>query len=192
MGTGSAESNASIDALLGFNFTQVGYEDFARVLGMKEQDNSLYDGIAHEKLVNVDISLDDIIAKMSLTGAEMVPSVSAPDVEGLLRDISSLNTRQQWGIRHMMRALLNFSAKLSDAQLALFLKNPEPTLQERFLSIVLYERNAPVVEYIRSHPEENIAIVYGALHYDGIVSELMAQDASWKIISVEPFFPYSQ
>lgn len=63
---------------------------------------------------------------------------------------------------------------------------------KKMMSVILHRRNEPIVEYIQKNSQKNIAIVYGALHFDGILSRLRQYDPSWKITSLEVFTPYSQ
>lgn len=114
------------------------------------------------------------------------------NLEESLQLIASLSDHQRNIMREILTSLLNMMIKMTDYQVAQIEKNRDTSPTFHFLYVILNERNKPVVEYISSHPDENIAVVYGALHFPGILEELQKKDASWKIVSVEPFLPYSQ
>lgn len=63
---------------------------------------------------------------------------------------------------------------------------------QKLMQVILHERNKPVAEYILKNPDKNIAVVYGALHFEGVFDILKQSDSSWSIVSLEPFFPYRQ
>jgi hypothetical protein len=55
---------------------------------------------------------------------------------------------------------------------------------------IIDRRNDAIIAYIRSHPTENIAVVYGALHFNGVYLSLQKIDPNWKIIDIKNQSPY--
>jgi hypothetical protein len=55
---------------------------------------------------------------------------------------------------------------------------------------IVDRRNDAIISYIRSHPTQNIAIVYGALHFNGVYASLQKIDPSWQIVHIVSQSPY--
>lgn len=171
-----------------------GYADFAEILGLAEQDINLYENIEKDKLVHVDISLDDL---MGILGQENIENgvlggqnIQA-EIEAIKKQFLSLNSREEILIRQLLHAVLNFYFKrIENVVIPSDLTSASLTDSEKFLSIILHKRNDPVIEYINNHPNENIAIVYGALHFQGVFEGLKKKDDTWKILSLEAFSPF--
>lgn len=140
----------------------------------------LYENIPQDSLVNVDLSLDEIIDLMGENNSQN--QAIANDM--VLPEFSELSSIQKKMVRIMVQAIFNFQAKSQDILAKDFYKN------DSMMSVLLYKRNEPVIDFIVKNPDKNIAIVYGSLHYDGIISELQSRDNSWKIHSIEPFLAY--
>ncbi len=194
VGSGSVDSESKINEVMGFNFTSLGYSQIAEIFGLAEQDDSLYDGIDSEKIINVDLKIDDVVALLgsgTVDSGEVTPNIEQ-EMQQFSREMALLSNRQRNITRYIITSLLNFMLKMSDEQLVIIEQNKDSSVQMNFLYVVLNERNKPIVEYISSHSDQNIAVVYGALHFQGILKGLQEKDSSWKIISAQPFLPYSQ
>ena len=194
VGTGSTESARALDAMMGFDFTSAGYGDIAHILGLAEQDKSLYENIAPEHIVHVDISLDDIVALMGSGSTQTGVLSGGEDLQGQIdivkNQVANMNSRERWMTTEIMYSFLNFQIKNLDFMISL-LQAQDPTGAEaRFFDVILHERNKPIADYIIENPTQNIAVVYGALHFDGVLALLRAHDPSWNIVHMEPFAPY--
>lgn len=195
VGTGSIDSEAKINQLVGFDFVGNGYADFASIFGLAEQTEVIYENILPENIVHVDISLDQVV-EMALSGQTSSGNLDLPDlqsqIEQVKNQISSLSRNEKIVMEQALYALLNFQIKNAPALLQGIDSDPQLAPQAQFMQVILHERNKPVIDYILSNPAENLAIVYGALHYDGVVEGLQAKDPTWKIVEILPEYPYKK
>jgi pheromone shutdown protein TraB len=96
------------------------------------------------------------------------------------------NPRETLLIRFVARALLNASLKSSEDVLTLLEGGEKAALMQ----VLIDERNKRILDYIAAHPKENIVIVYGALHFNGVFEALQNGSSSWKIDALQTQFPY--
>ncbi len=61
---------------------------------------------------------------------------------------------------------------------------------ELFMAI-LHDRNVHIVSTLEADNHTHFVLIYGALHFQGIYDLLKTHDPNWKIISIEPLYPYS-
>lgn len=146
-----------------------------------------------ENTVHVDISLDQVV-NLTLSGQTNLGNIELPNlqsqIEQVKNQILSLSKNEKILMEQALYALLNFQIK--NTPLLLQAINSGSETQAQFMQVILNERNKPVIDYIVSNPDENIAIVYGALHYDGIIAGLKEKDTTWKIIEILPEYPYKK
>ncbi len=95
---------------------------------------------------------------MSASGSELG---SVLDISSLSGTVSLLNSRERTWLSWIARGVLSYSLKHSSDMI----EGMTPINPVLWTSII-DRRNDTVVDYIRSHPTENIAIVYGALHFN--------------------------
>jgi len=95
------------------------------------------------------------------------------DLESEIDDIrSQMTDRDQLFLSWVARGLLNWSLSRSSDIDALLASSPD---RSRLFSTIIDRRDDAIVAYIRAHPTENIAIVYGALHFNGVYESLQRQ-----------------
>lgn len=183
---GTPDNHDKFDAYMGFRFTETLYDSLAVLTGLASQDNeSLYAGIASGSLASVDLSLDQVVGLIWDTPP--IVSWELPDIEKELSGaLSTLSPRDQKLLNFTVRALLNWSLKNSE--------NIEVSLMEwekaGVFRAIIEKRNDPIVEYIRTHPGDKIAVVYGALHFNWVYAWLQRLSPNWKIIKIEQTHPY--
>lgn len=85
------------------------------------------------------------------------------------------------------RGLLSWSLRRSD-DLSTLLIAPS---QSPLFTTIIDRRNDAIVAYIQAHPTQQIAIVYGALHFNGVYEALQRLSPSWQISRIENSAPYS-
>ncbi len=73
-----------------------------------------------------------------------------------------MSVREQLFFGWVGRGLLNWGLKRS-GNLDMILSSPD---QSRLFSTIIDRRNDAIVTYIQTHPNQNIAIIYGALHFN--------------------------
>ncbi len=145
----------------------------------------LFDGIATGSLVSVDVSIDDIIRMMG-TGTT-INTGSVVDIESALeKNMTSLSSQERIFIGWLARGILSWSLKQSGTIDTLM---ASPT-QARLFDTIVDRRNDSIVAYILAHPTEKIAIVYGALHFNGVYRALQKHDSHWQISKIETRSPY--
>ena len=162
---------------------------------MSQDNRSLFAGISTGSLVSVDLSVDDIMTLMG-TGATIdTPSTISGAVSPSLPDLGaeiiatrdSLTPQERIFVGWVGRGLLSWSLRRSDDLDALLIA---PSQSQLFTTII-DRRNDAIIEYIQTHPQENIAIVYGALHFNGVYEALQRLSPSWQISHIENSEPYS-
>lgn len=184
---GTSESEEKFHQMLGFDLRGDTYEKVSKIFNYTHQTRDLYDNIPENQLVSVDLSLDDIvISAESLNSHENKEKLQNLQIEEVLHVFENLSEFQKATFRYLWQFLLNITAKQAGDSFSF------DSIDSSLMNAILDKRNMPVVEYIRSNPDKNIAIVYGSAHYDGIIEELRKFDKTWKIVWVEPFVPYSQ
>ena len=112
------------------------------------------------------------------------------DMSTLEKEMSQMNFIQKAIIKEVFMSVISAFENIGMIEQAQIMGASAE--QVEFLKVILHDRNIPVVKYIIDHPTENIAIVYGAAHFDGIFEELKKHDASWKITDVKAFHPFRQ
>ena len=133
--------------------------------------------------------MDDIAGLLQSSSGDTLSGSLLPIVD-IEREIASFATgmtaKDKTFLNFVARGMLNASLKSSD-DIALLFSTPE---KKRLLEVLLDERNKKVLEYIDANPDKKIAIVYGALHFNGIFEALQNQNPPWKIEKIEKYIPY--
>lgn len=184
---GTSENQALFNQSIGFDFTPTLYSEIANLIGLQSQDNKmLFEGINTGSLVSVDLSIDEII---SLMGTGTIASTGeVMNIESDLQDtLGHLSVREQLFTGWMARGFMNWSLKQSDDMASLLTSGP----QIQLYSTIIDRRNDRIVEYIQAHPDQKIAIVYGALHFNGVYEALQHTSSKWKMNQVKKYTPYS-
>lgn len=161
----------------------------ADLIGLSSQDNKeLYLGISTGSLINIDLSIDDIVKLMG-TGSLTAKTSSIGDVESeILRMMPNMNYQEKIFIAWMARGFLNWSLKQTEDINIIIASSDKVKLFETIIG----RRNDKIVEYIITHPKEKIAVVYGALHFNGVYESLQKIDKNWKTIDIKNSTPYSR
>ncbi len=64
--------------------------------------------------------------------------------------------------------------------------------ENKLFDIILGKRNQKIIDYIIANPDQNVVVVYGALHFSGIFEALALHDKNWKISTYSSYTPYSE
>lgn len=183
---GSAESHAKFDAYMGFQFTETLYDTIALLTGFEAQDNdTLYAWVSTGSITSVDVSIDDIVWLIG----DSAPLVSweIPDIERELSGaLQGITDKDKKLLSYSFRGILNWTLKSSgDIENALMEWDKAGVFRA-----IIEKRNDPIVEYIRTHPGQKIAIVYGALHFNWVYAWLQRLSPNWKIVDIVHTYPY--
>ncbi len=183
---GTPENHEKFDRYMGLHFTESLYSTLASITWLASQDvDILYSGVSTGSLQSVDLSVDEIVS--------LIDPVSAPldwpviDLESELADMTgTLSKRDQYLLHFVSRWLLNWSLSHTH-EIEWVLR--EGTMSPVF-TVILQKRNDPIIEYIRTHPWQKIAVVYWALHFNGIYEWLQKISPQWHIQFQENITPY--
>lgn len=187
MKPGTPENQAIFNQSMGFDFTPTLYSNIADLIGLASQDNqALFAGIATGSLISVDLSIDDIVKLMD-TGSTNTGSIE--NVESVIKTtIETLSSQERIFIGWMARGFLNWSLKQSEDISTMLTAGTQAKLFE----VIIDRRNDRIVEYIVSHPKQKIAVVYGALHFNGVYEALQKKDKNWKTVNMKNNTPYTR
>lgn len=182
---GSVENQQKFEAYMGFRFTETLYEKISALLWLSFQDNEfLFRDIPKSSLRSVDISIDDIALGLPSTLSWEILSPPVDIEQEILLTSSNLNSQERIFLSYVARGVMNFALKRDSLHLV------EQSLSAPLIDGILEKRDHNVVEYISTHSWQNIVVVYGALHFPGVLSWLRENDPNWKIDRFTPSFPY--
>ena len=182
---GSDESHSRFNKSLGFEFNASLYPLLAHLGGLTVQDqDAIFAGIPEKQMRNVDMSMDEI-ANLLWTGSRE-DSRPIADIDRDLGSLLELSPQEKLYIGYLFRTLLNWSSIHTTSIETVI----QPDQQELF-DVILNQRNTRITDYIVAHPDENIVIVYGALHFSGVLENLVAHNPKWKIQHIKSDTPYN-
>jgi hypothetical protein len=179
---GSPESQVRFDELMWVKMTDTLYSSLADLLGLVAQDDSIYSWLPEGSVENVDISLDTVV---QLIGTGAIPqSVDPVDLE---KELALFQESGQGPLfAPFMRSMLSYFLR-NEGNIDSMMSGFSPEV----FDTILYDRNAYIAERFFSDTRRDIALVYGALHFQWIYDILQSRDSRWDIISVERMYPYS-
>ena len=184
---GTKESQEILDRTMGFEFTPTLYGQVANLISLQSQDNkNLFDQVNTGSLVSVDLSIDDIVTFM-WTG-NMVSTGELVSIESELQAVmTTISDREKTFVSWLARWFLNWSLKQSTDIDSLIANGP----QAKLFASIIDRRNDKIIEYIESHSKQKIAVVYWALHFNGVYETLQKKNP-WKIVLTKSSSPYSK
>lgn len=187
------ENHDHFEKMLGIKFNSGTYVSMASALGMVAQDNSLFLGVEKGSIKNVDISIDDIVSLTS-SWITLENNDTPIDLTSELEKISSSTEKPLFA--YIMQAIMNFSLKndtshdlLSSANnisLGILSSGIDPELMDTILT----KRNRYVVGEFLKGKDQKVIFLYGGLHFQWMYDLLKKDDLDWKILSIEPRYPY--
>jgi hypothetical protein len=188
---GTIESHTKFDSYMGFRFTDTLYKTISDITGLEAQDNSrLYAHISTGSIVSVDLSMDTIVEHIVNTDSMTWWTTISAEILDIETELSwavdTLSPRDKKLFGSIFRALANSVLRSSND----FQSHIMAWERAAVFHAILDKRNEPVVEYIRTHPWQKIAIVYGSLHFNGIYAWLQQISQDWKIQSFAHNMPY--
>ena len=184
------ENQAIFNQSMWFDFTPTLYTSIAEAIWLSSQDNILlYTGIASGSLVSVDLSIDEIVKLMSSGSTNTSSTGSLKNIETDIQlAISQLSNRERIFIGWIARGILNWSLKQSDSINSMLIS----WSQSKLFETIINRRDDRIVEYITSHPNQKIVVVYGALHFNWVYESLQKIDKNWKTIEIKNSTPYTR
>lgn len=119
----------------------------------------------------------------------MVNKNSIGDMESdIIEMVPQMNYQEKLFIEWMARGFLNWSLKQAE-DINIIIASSD---QSKLFETIIDRRNDKIVEYIITHPKEKIAVVYGALHFNGVYEALQKRDKNWKTIDIKNSTPYNR
>ena len=174
---------------MGFDLTPTLYSTIADLIGLQSQDNAfLFAGISTGSLVPVDLSIDDIVSFLG-SGSLLASSTgSLMDIESEIRTtMATMTPRERVWMSWVGRGLLSWSLRRSGDLDSLLTSGS----QSQLFTTIIDRRNDAIIKYIQEHPTANIAVIYGALHFNGVYEALQRLDPQWSVTHIENREPYS-
>ncbi len=188
------ENHEKFNKLLGIKFWTGTYDVISGMIWLTAQDDTLFSWVPSTSLVNVDISIDDIVNLVG-TWALSLNQDSPVDIEAELSAFKWIQA--SWLLEYIFRGILNFSIKWSTTGGSTLLvdtldssKLMPSGIQEGLMDTIVWKRNSYIVDYYMKHSPKKSVFVYGALHFPGIFDLLKKHNPNWHIESVEPIYPY--
>lgn len=184
---GTPENEKIFNQSLGFDLSPTLYRTIADLIWLQSQDNAfLFSSISTGSLVSVDLSIDEIVTLMG-TGSQIQAPTEVVNIESEIIKATGLLTPQERQFAGWVaRGLLSWSLKQSDDIDRLLVSWP----QSRLFETIIDRRNDAIVAYVQEHPTENIAIIYGALHFNWVYESLQRLDPTWTITGIDSINPY--
>lgn len=154
---------------------------------MSQDNKFLFANVSTGSVISVDLSIDDIMILMGTGGVSPDPK-TLPDLSAQIKILrENMTAREQLFLGWVGRGLLNWGLKRS-GNLDMILSSPD---QSRLFSTIIDRRNDAIVKYIQTHPNQNIAIIYGALHFNGVYEALQKSSTGWTVTHITSSEPYS-
>lgn len=188
------ENHEKFNKLLGMKLWTGTYDFISGMIGLKSQDDTLFSWVEPMSLINVDISIDDIV-NLAWTWALLSNQDPPVDIEAELSAFKWIQT--SWLLEYIFRGILNFSIKWTTTGESTILvdtmnssKLMPSGIQEVFMDTIVDKRNSYIVDYYMKHSPRKSVFVYGALHFPWIFDLLKKRNPNWHIESIEPIYPY--
>lgn len=211
--SGSSESKRIFDAALGVELSPELYENFSKLYGVTYQNNDDFLGIVNDQDFNIDLDMDTIVALYKEKEAEKFQEIEKQKAEAnedvynelarfeektekrevldinkeVLERLAQLDERQLIFVRYINSSLLNFMIKQETLRNFII----EKLDMESIMSVILDDRNAFLVKNIIDSEFDTIFVLYGLMHFDGVLEMLQESDPRWKIEDVSYSYPIS-
>jgi hypothetical protein len=188
--TGTQKSEDTLAQMFGFKFTPTLYSRISDTLGFVPQDNSyLFSWVPPKQRVSVDMSLDEIVRLASWS--TLTPHASVIDIEKELANIPVMDDKNRLFLHFVSRAFFQWALLQSDTL------EKDIFWDSVLFDVILHTRNQKIIDYIEKNPKQNIAVVYGALHFSWVYDALRDKNPLWHIVSYPSFsvywrFPFSR
>lgn len=194
VGEWSEESHDLFNDAIWFDFSNDFYEKISKSIDLTHQTSNIYNGVPGEKLISVDMTMDEIADALnslswSVDNSSKSQNIPDFDISELAEKTNNLSSNEKFVLKQLSYFVLNLFTRVNNFDSTI---DNMPDSQKKLFDIIINSRNQKIVDYIMQNPDKNIAIVYWALHYQWVMKLLQENNNGWKIISVEKFFPYSQ
>lgn len=209
--SGNDENKEIFDKALWVKITPDLYENFSKIYGVEHQDNTLFLNIKNDLDFNTDLDIDEIVSlyleKIPKEQAQKyLPQHKAPELKlwqlsgitiepeetidintQVLEQLSQLNEKQLMVLKYINKSLLNLIIKNEWLRNYILTKLGNQDL----FSVILDDRNTHIIAEIQNSKYNNIFVMYGLMHFHGILKWLQEQDPNWQILEVEYHYPIS-
>ncbi len=187
----SEESLKTFNQAIWVEFSPDLYKNFSKLYWVDHQKNPDFLWISNDKDFNIDLDMDTII-KIYETKTGSGEDVSKntmdrqekqiADISGdVIERLSQLSDKELVIMRYMNKSVLNFIIKNAGFRDIMV----EKLGNQDLFTVILDDRNNHLVENIISSEYNNIFIIYGLMHFEGVLKLLQKEDSKWKVQSVE-------
>lgn len=181
----SKENHDKFDAALGVSLTPETYDTMAKLYNISAQNNNDFLWLINNKDYNVDISIDEIIEKYEKnfkqgnSSQQVDTLIWVHNIEDELnKRLEDISSRQLFLLRYINASIMSFMIKhdfIRDALLSSMWK-------EDIFSVILNDRNKVLANELINTNEDKIIIIYGLMHFEGVLELLKENDSNWRII----------
>lgn len=187
---GSEANHEAFDKALWVKFDEKTYENMSKLYGLVNQNNQLFLWQVNDLDFNVDISIDDVMAKYENIKSEAWISTrnyKAPlDAWELIgNELSKLNPRELTVLRYINKSFINMIVKSQWLQQSI----QDNFSNKELFAVILDERNKVIADKIITSEDTKIIMTYGLLHFEWIFQILKQHDIKWRIEKIDYLFP---
>ena len=150
--------------MLGINFDENIYENIGKIFELVPQTNKIFENISEEKITSVDISLDEVVDLIQKSSENSTLPTEVLDMKEMVAEFERFSSFAKFVIREVGKSFLNTNVKMFGEKF--MITNAH---YANILNVILHKRNDPIIAYIIDNPNQNIAVVYGSLHYEGVL-----------------------
>lgn len=164
--TGGAVADVSLPDIHGF---------IAVVAGLTFQPQTIFLRVENDDDVNVDVSADELVARLPTAPPVVPPSkvATASDLEALRLSYAELGETAKAFLRVVVRNGISGVLRLAGDRFSLGALDRD----------LVRWRNDVLVDHLMTGPP-NVIVTYGAIHFHGMLAELQAHDPRWHVEDV--------
>lgn len=183
------ENQEKFNKIIWFNFDKKLYENMWKLLWVTNQNYEKIIWEISEKDVNVDLSLDEIIAEYEKSWIKAEKEISEKEILNISWELDNvlqkLNSRELWALQYIYKWIFNLI--LQDSE---FLESKFSFWDENLTQIILQKRNEKLANEIINSKEKKFYVTYWLLHFDWIFKILQKNDKNWKIKETNYLYPF--
>ncbi len=185
---GTPENTEKFNKALWIQFSKDLYKNFSKLYGVTFQNNEDFLEVVNNYDYNVDISIDDIMALYAKSPAsEKTESPETADLNKLLiEELAKLDEKNLKLLVYVNQWIMNFLIKSRTIQETMMNEFGNKAL----FDVILGKRNEVLAKKIWESRDEKIFVMYGLLHFEGVLKLLLQQDPEWKVIETQDFYPF--
>lgn len=184
---GKPENMEKFNQLLWVEFDDELYKNFSKLYWLVAQDNNALLWLENNQDFNTDLSIDQVISIYeSKFPDKKISERWVVQISQEINDVlDTINEKQ-------LKILIYINQSIMNA----IIKND--WIREKILSfswnsnifdVILEDRNSYLVSKILNGWHDQIVVIYGLMHFSGVLQQLQEIDSNWKIIDTQYLYP---